>query len=383
MARVLIVDDSDSMRLLVRLSLEMDASFEVVGEAANGLDGLRKSEELDPDLIVMDLSMPVMDGIEATRRIKQGRPEVGIVAFSAAGEAALVEKVIAAGAYARVDKEDLIGLLHALQELAERVPVGAATAPAPPTPLDVWTRSRAGLAAALASFGTFVRSFGGAQVVGALGIGGAAALATIMMLVTVSPGGRDPSNAIRPETVFGPAVAPRVGSIELDGDVKVDRTGDPRSGSRKDAVPVVTVEVAAVDAAPASDPPTQPSPSNGGPGAGKQRNTNGDNGNGPLGNGRDDRDSHGTPGKGPRGDHGASSDGPVDHGPSSAAKKKDHVPPGLAKKAKAKSSPGHEKNPTKVPPGHAKKDKPKKVPPGHAKKDKPKKSHPSKGKGKH
>src|SRR6188768_3561801 len=123
-ARVLIVDDSESMRLLVRLSLEMDASFEVVGEAANGLDGLRKSEELDPDLIVMDLSMPVMDGIEATRRIKQGRPDVGIVAFTSASEETIVQKVLAAGAYARVDKEDLIGLLHALQDLAtDRVPV--------------------------------------------------------------------------------------------------------------------------------------------------------------------------------------------------------------------------------------------------------------------
>ena len=90
MARVLIVDDSHSMRLLVRLSLEMDPSFEVVGEAADGLEGLRKSESLAPDLIVMDLSMPVMDGIEATRRIKQGRPEVGIVAFTSAGEEAVV-----------------------------------------------------------------------------------------------------------------------------------------------------------------------------------------------------------------------------------------------------------------------------------------------------
>jgi two-component system, chemotaxis family, chemotaxis protein CheY len=371
LVRVLIIDDSDSMRLLVRLSLEMDASFEVVGEAANGLDGLRKSEELDPDLVVMDLSMPVMDGIEATRRIKQIRPEVGIVAFSAAGEEAIVDKVLAAGAYARVDKEDLIGLLHALQELAERVPVGAATARARPTALDVWTRTREGLAAAFASFGSFARSLGGAQVAGALGIGGAAALATVMLLITVSPGGDDPSNVIRPEVVLVPqTVAPQVGSIELDGDVEVAKQRDRGEGQDVDAAPVVTVEVASVEPAPTNAVPETPGgsgdgPNNGpgnsggeGPGNGGNDNQGGQPHNGgphgPPGNGPDnDPPGQGSPPDNGPSDNGPAGDGPADHGPPVAAKPNGKVPPGLAKK------------PGSMPPGQAKK------------------SHPGKGRGKH
>ena len=397
MARVLIIDDSDSMRLLVRLSLEMDASFEVVGEAANGLDGLSKSEELDPDLIVMDLSMPVMDGIEATRRIKQARPDVGIVAFSAAGEAALVEKVIAAGAYARVDKEDLIGLLHALQELAERVPVAAAVVPARPTARDVWARGRRGLAAALASFGAFARSLGGAQVAGALGIGGAAALATVMLLITVSPGGHDPSTVIRPEVVFEPpTIAPQVGSIELDGDFEVAKQRDRDKREEVDAAPVVTVEIATVDTAPTNTAPATPpagnddgrdngTGNNGGNGPGNDGNGPGNDGN----NGGDGQphngDPHGPsgnapPGNGPPGDQGGPpGDGPADNGPPVSAKPKKHDPPGLAKKpgsmppGQAKKQ-GHSSPAHKERHGHAKSGK---TSPGHEKK-----SHPGKGAGK-
>ena len=318
--------------------------------------------------------MPVMDGIEATRRIKQGRPDVGIVAFSAAGEAALVEKVIAAGAYARVDKEDLIGLLHALQELAERVPVGAAPVVVRPTALDVWTSARRGLAAALASFGTFTRSLGGAQVAGALGIGGAAALATIMLLITVSPGGRDPSNVIRPEIVFGPTAAPQVGSIELDGDFKVAKERDRKRSGGVDTAPVVTVEVAAVETAPREAAPATP-PAGNDDGRGDGPGSNGGNGPGNDGqtgagqphNGGPD----GPPGNGPQGDQGGPpvSAKPKNHGPPGLAKKPGGMPPGQAKK-QGHGSPAH-----KEPPGHAKSGK---TSPGHQKK-----SHPGKGKGKH
>ena len=348
MARVLIVDDSDSMRLLVRLSLELDESFEVVGEAANGLDGLRKSEELDPDLIVMDLSMPVMDGIEATRRIKQGRPEVGIVAFTSAGEEAIVQKVLAAGAYARVDKEDLIGLIHALQELdRERVPVVVAESHG--SVHDVWARSRAGIAAALSSLAASARSIRGVHVAGAFG-GGVALLAALMFLVTTSPGGHDPSGVIRPEEVLGPeTVAPEIGSIELKGDVHVtgskDRDRHERGG---ESVEPVVVSVASLDE-PASSvrPESRPHKEK------QPRRHEGHQANG---------------GKG----------APTVDG--SAGKDPQIVTPPVAAKKHGKG-PGLAKKPGGLPPGRAKKTglaaSTHKTPPGHAKK-----SHPNKG-GKH
>ena len=261
MARVLIVDDSDSMRLLVRLTLEMDPSLEVVGEAADGRAGLARAEELDPDLIVMDLSMPVMDGIEATRRIKEKRPEVGIVAFSAATEEAVIGKALAAGARTSIDKEDVIGLLHVLQDLAaqhDAVSVGSQTVIGV---RDLWGAARGGVRTAAAWIGSFTRRLGRAEMPGAFGVGAAAAMAVLMFMVVLPSDDQGPSGVAQPDEVIGPETSlPEVGSVDLEvGDISSDRDSE-RKRRERDAQPSGTLEVAIVpvDTGTSSGPPSVP-----------------------------------------------------------------------------------------------------------------------------
>ena len=80
--RVVLVDDVPELRLLVRITLEEDPAIEVVGEAANGRDGVEVVEATDPDLVLLDLSMPDMDGLEAIPEIRNLQPDVTIIVLS-------------------------------------------------------------------------------------------------------------------------------------------------------------------------------------------------------------------------------------------------------------------------------------------------------------
>src|SRR5437868_14517428 len=79
--RVLVVDDNEVIRLIVRSALEMHTPF-VIHEAVDGLDALEKADTLNPDLVVMDLSMPRMSGLDATRTLKQTHPPTQVVLFT-------------------------------------------------------------------------------------------------------------------------------------------------------------------------------------------------------------------------------------------------------------------------------------------------------------
>jgi DNA-binding NarL/FixJ family response regulator len=80
--RVVLVDDVPELRLLVRVTLEEDPAIEVVGEAANGREGVQVVEATDPDLVLLDLSMPDMDGLEAIPLMRKHAPHARVVVLS-------------------------------------------------------------------------------------------------------------------------------------------------------------------------------------------------------------------------------------------------------------------------------------------------------------
>jgi len=82
MPSVLIVDDSEDVRYVVRKFLEGGTTFTVCGEAADGLDAIKKAEELKPDVVLIDLRMPKMNGIETAMVLRRVLPKVQIVLFS-------------------------------------------------------------------------------------------------------------------------------------------------------------------------------------------------------------------------------------------------------------------------------------------------------------
>ncbi len=80
---MLIADDHDLLRQGMRIVLSREPDLEIVGEAANGREALELCRKLDPDLILMDVSMPEMDGLEATRAIKKMRPGISVLVITA------------------------------------------------------------------------------------------------------------------------------------------------------------------------------------------------------------------------------------------------------------------------------------------------------------
>ena len=95
--RVLVVDDAAFMRMMVKDILSKNG-YEVVGEAENGMKALEKYQELKPDLVTMDITMPEMDGVSAVKEIKKVDPNAKIVMCSAMGQQAMVIESIQAGA---------------------------------------------------------------------------------------------------------------------------------------------------------------------------------------------------------------------------------------------------------------------------------------------
>ncbi len=96
--RILIADDHSVVRQGLRMFLTLDSDLDVVGEAADGAQALRMVRELRPDIVLMDLLMPVMDGIATTQAIRQEFPDTEVIALTSVLEDALVVQAIKAGA---------------------------------------------------------------------------------------------------------------------------------------------------------------------------------------------------------------------------------------------------------------------------------------------
>jgi DNA-binding NarL/FixJ family response regulator len=116
-ARLLIADDHVLLRTGMRAMLEAEPDLEVIGEAGNGREAVELCQELRPDLVLMDLSMPEMDGIEATRAIKAELPKTGVLVLTAHADQEMLLEAIRAGAAGYVLKgvgpRELVGVVRA------------------------------------------------------------------------------------------------------------------------------------------------------------------------------------------------------------------------------------------------------------------------------
>ena len=130
LTRVMLVDDHSIMRDLLRDALENTGEFQVVAQAADGAEALRIVEEAAPDVIVMDVIMPVMDGIEACREIMELLPHTKVLMLTASNEKDAIVRSIAAGATGYLQKysgkEQLLTTLREVAEGEFRIPGKAA-----------------------------------------------------------------------------------------------------------------------------------------------------------------------------------------------------------------------------------------------------------------
>ena len=106
MATVLIVDDHPAIRSALRAAFESQSGFTVCGEAEDGFDAIGKAKKLLPDLIVLDLRMPVMDGLQAARELKRLFPRIPLMMLTCYHSSAAEREALASGVSAVFSKPD-------------------------------------------------------------------------------------------------------------------------------------------------------------------------------------------------------------------------------------------------------------------------------------
>ncbi|AQS10024.1 chemotaxis protein CheY [Clostridium saccharobutylicum] len=117
--KILIVDDSPMIHALIKRALENDG-FTICGSGKNGNDGVEKYKELSPDIVTMDITMPVMDGLEASKEIMSINPKAKIVMLSAMGDEEIIETANQIGINYIIkkpfNKEELLDVLKKVLE---------------------------------------------------------------------------------------------------------------------------------------------------------------------------------------------------------------------------------------------------------------------------
>jgi DNA-binding NarL/FixJ family response regulator len=118
--RVLVVDDAANLRELLTVLLDVEDDFEVVGTAADGAQAIERAAALQPDVVLLDLAMPVMDGLQALPGLREQLPHARIVIFSGFEHEALAKQAIEAGADAYVEKgTSVMQLVARLRQLRQ------------------------------------------------------------------------------------------------------------------------------------------------------------------------------------------------------------------------------------------------------------------------
>jgi DNA-binding NarL/FixJ family response regulator len=119
--RIVICDDVPELRQLVRFALEEDLEQVVVGEASDGVEAVERVRDLRPDVVVLDLSMPEMDGLQAITEMVEAAPRTGIVVFTGFANPGMRDQALSPGADAYVEKgADLDELRSAVAEVGRR-----------------------------------------------------------------------------------------------------------------------------------------------------------------------------------------------------------------------------------------------------------------------
>jgi DNA-binding NarL/FixJ family response regulator len=114
-----LVDDNDDIRMLIGAKLSRTGRYEIVGEADEGAAAVRVAEALTPDLVVLDLSMRGLGGLEAIPLLRAAAPDARIVVMSGHAERSLVEQVLAAGAAGFVEKGLRVDLVRAIDDILQ------------------------------------------------------------------------------------------------------------------------------------------------------------------------------------------------------------------------------------------------------------------------
>lgn len=106
--RTVIVDDSTDIRTMLRLVLGRDPRFEVVGEASDGLQAIEVTRSTQPDLVIIDLVMPLMGGLDAMPEIRRGCPGCQVILYTSSAHSAVEEEALSQGAVGVIDKTSMI-----------------------------------------------------------------------------------------------------------------------------------------------------------------------------------------------------------------------------------------------------------------------------------
>ena len=119
MVHIYLCDDVPELRQLLRIILEEDPDLRVVGEAGDAAIGIEEIAELQPNVVLLDLSMPGMDGLEALPLIRRAAPDTSVIVFSGFTEARMASLVLERGADRYIEKgEPLERVREAVRELA-------------------------------------------------------------------------------------------------------------------------------------------------------------------------------------------------------------------------------------------------------------------------